>query len=62
MQLYDQKLVTIQMKRVRTEIVKLKNEHMEVDFSDLNSRLDFLEDLLHLYDDRDIQVINIKRG
>lgn len=62
MQIYDQKLVTIQMKRVRTEIVKLKADHMEVDFSDLNSRLDFLEDLLHLYDDRDIQVINIKRG
>ena len=62
MQIYDQKLVTIQMKRVRTEIVKPKADHMEVDFLDLNSRLDFLEDLLHLYDERDIQVINIKRG
>lgn len=62
MQIYDTKLVSIQMKRIRKKIIDMKLEHTEIDFSDLNSRLDFLEDLLHLYDERDIQVINIKRG
>ena len=62
MQIYDTRLATIQMKRVRNEIVKLKMDHVNVDFSDLNDRLDFLEDILHLHDDRKIDVINIKRG
>lgn len=62
MQIYDTRLATIQMKRVRNEIVKLKMDHMDVDFQDLNDRLDFLEDILHLHDDREIEVINIKRG
>lgn len=62
MQIYDTKLVTIQLKRVRNEILDLKVEHTDIDFSRLNDKLDFLEDLLHLYDARDIQVINIKRG
>lgn len=62
MQIYDKKLVTIQMKRVRGCIVNMKANHMDVDFSDLNDRLDFLEDLLHLHDDREIEVINITRG
>lgn len=62
MQIYDTKLVTIQLKRIRNEIFDLKVEHTNIDFSDLNDKLDFLEDLLHLYDARDIQVINIKRG
>lgn len=62
MQIYDTRLATIQMKRVRNEIVKLKMDHMNVDFSDLNDRLDFLEDILHLHDDREIEVINITRG
>ena len=62
MQIYDTHLVSIQMKRIRKKIIDMKLEHTEIDFSELNSRLDFLEDLLHLYDERDIQVINIKRG
>lgn len=62
MQIYDQKLATIQLKRIRKEIVELKTEHPDIDFQGLNNKLDFLEDLLHLYDERDIQVINIKRG
>lgn len=62
MQIYDQKLATIQLKRIRKEIVELKTEHTDIDFQGLNNKLDFLEDLLHLYDERDIQVINIKRG
>ena len=62
MQIYDQKLATIQLKRIRKEIVDLKTEHTDIDFQGLNNKLDFLEDLLHLYDERDIQVINIKRG
>lgn len=62
MQIYDQKLAIIQLKRIRKEIVELKTEHIDIDFQGLNNKLDFLEDLLHLYDERDIQVINIKRG
>lgn len=62
MQIYDTKLVTIQLKRIRNEILDLKVEHTNIDFSGLNDKLDFLEDLLHLYDARDIQVINIKKG
>lgn len=62
MQMYDTKLATIQLKRIRNEIVNLKMEHTNIDFRALNDKLDFLEDLLHLYDARDIQVINIKRG
>lgn len=62
MQIYDKRLVTIQMKRVRECIVNMKVDHMDVDFSDLNDRLDFLEDLLHLHDDREIEVINITRA
>mgnify|MGYP003504324096 FL=1 len=62
MQIYDQKLATIQLKRIRKEIVDLKTEHLNIDFRGLNDKLDFLEDILHLHDDRDIEVINIKRG
>jgi len=62
MQIYDQKLATIQLKRIRKEIVDLKTEHLNIDFQGLNDKLDFLEDILHLHDDRDIEVINIKRG
>ncbi len=62
MQIYDTKLVTIQLKRIRNEILDMKVEHTNIDFSGLNDKLDFLEDLLHLYDAREIQVINIKRG
>lgn len=62
MQIYDQKLATIQLKRIRKEIVDLKTEYLNIDFQGLNDKLDFLEDILHLHDDRDIEVINIKRG
>ena len=58
MQMYDTKLATIQLKRIRNEIVNLKMEHTNIDFRALNDRLDFLEDILHLYDD-EIDVINI---
>lgn len=61
MQIYDTKLVAIQLKIIRKEMIDLKNNHMDIDFSRLNEKLNFLEDLLHLYDERDIQVINIKR-
>lgn len=62
MQIYDTKLATIQLKRIRAEIVNLKMEHLNIDFQELNNKLDFLEDILHLHDVRDIEVINIKRG
>ena len=62
MQIYDKRLVTIQMKRIRDCVVNMKLEHMNVDFTSLNDRLDFLEDLLHLHDDREIEVINITRA
>lgn len=61
MQMYDTKLATIQLKRIRNEIVNLKMEHTNIDFRALNDRLDFLEDILHLYDD-EIEVINISRS
>ena len=61
MQMYDTKLATIQLKRIRNEIVNLKMEHTNIDFRALNDRLDFLEDILHLYDD-EIDVINISRS
>lgn len=61
MQMYDTKLATIQLKRIRNEIVNLKMEHTNIDFRALNDRLDFLEDILHLYD-ADIEVINITRS
>lgn len=60
MQMYDTKLATIQLKRIRNEIVNLKMEHTNIDFRALNDRLDFLEDILHLYDE--IEVINISRS
>ena len=62
MQIYDKRLVTIQMKRIRDCVVNMKLDHMNVDFTSLNERLDFLEDLLHLHDDREIEVINITRA
>ena len=62
MQIYDTKLATIQLKRIRSEIVNLKMEHVNIDFQGLNDKLDFLEDILHLHDAREIEVINIKRG
>ena len=61
MQMYDTKLATIQLKRIRNEIVNLKMEHTNIDFRALNDRLDFLEDILHLYDN-EIEVINISRS
>lgn len=61
MQMYDTKLAMIQLKRIRNEIVNLKMEHTNIDFRALNDRLDFLEDILHLYDD-EIEVINISRS
>ena len=61
MQMYDTKLAMIQLKRIREEIVNLKMEHTDIDFQALNDRLDFLEDILHLYDE-DIEVINITRS
>lgn len=61
MQMYDTKLAMIQLKRIRQDIVDLKMEHTNIDFQALNDRLDFLEDILHLYD-ADIEVINIKRS
>ena len=61
MQMYDTKLATIQLKRIRNEILNLKMEHTNIDFRALNDRLDFLEDILHLYDD-EIEVINISRS
>ena len=60
MQIYDTKLVTIQLKRIRNEILDMKVEHTNIDFSGLNDRLNFLEDILHLYDE--IEVINISRS
>lgn len=62
MQIYDTRLATIQLKRIRNEIVNLKMEHLNIDFQELNNKLDFLEDILHLHDVREIEVINIKRG
>lgn len=62
MQIYDTRLATIQLKRIRNEIVNLKMEHTGIDFQELNNKLDFLEDILHLHDVREIEVINIKRG
>ena len=62
MQIYDTKLATIQLKRIRKEIVDLKTEHLNIDFQGLNDKLDFLEDILHLHDAREIEVINIKRA
>lgn len=62
MQIYDTRLATIQLKRIRNEIVNLKMEHTGIDFQGLNDKLDFLEDILHLHDVREIEVINIKRG
>lgn len=61
MQMYDTKLAMIQLKRIRQDIVDLKMEHTNIDFQALNDRLDFLEDILHLYDD-EIEVINITRS
>ena len=61
MQMYDTKLAMIQLKRIRNEIVGLKMEHTNINFQTLNDRLDFLEDILHLYDD-EIEVINISRS
>ena len=61
MQMYDTKLAMIQLKRIRQDIVDLKMEHTNIDFQALNDRLDFLEDILHLYD-ADIEVINITRS
>lgn len=61
MQMYDTKLAMIQLKRIRNEIVNLKMEHTNINFQALNDRLDFLEDILHLYDD-EIEVINISRS
>lgn len=61
MQMYDTKLAMIQLKRIRNEIVNLKMEHTNINFQPLNDRLDFLEDILHLYDD-EIEVINISRS
>lgn len=61
MQMYDPKLAMIQLKRIRNEIVNLKMEHTNIDFQTLNDRLDFLEDILHLYDG-EIEVINISRS
>lgn len=62
MQIYDTKLAIIQLKRIRSEIVNLKMEHTNIDFQELNEKLDFLEDILHLHDVKDIEVINISRG
>ena len=59
--MYDTKLATIQLKRIRNEIVNLKMEHTDIDFQVLNDRLYFLEYILHLYDD-EIEVINISRS
>ena len=42
MQIYDTKLVTIQLKRIRNEILDMKVEHTNIDFSGLNDKLDFL--------------------
>ena len=61
MQMYDTKLAMIQLKRIRQDIVDLKMEHTNIDFQALNDSLDFLEDILHLYD-ADIEVINITRS
>ena len=61
MQMYDTKLAMIQLKRIRQDIVDLKMEHTNINFQALNDRLDFLEDILHLYD-ADIEVINITRS
>lgn len=61
MQMYDTKPAMIQLKRIRNEIVNLKMEHTNINFQALNDRLDFLEDILHLYDD-EIEVINISRS
>lgn len=60
MQMYDKKLATIQLKRMRSEIVNLKVDHLSIDFGKLLDQLDFLEDILHLHDG-EIEVINISR-
>lgn len=62
MQIYDTRLATTQLKRIRNEILDLKIEHTNIDFSGLNDKLDFLEDILHLHDVKGIEVINISRG
>ena len=62
MQIYDTRIATIQLKRIRSDIVNLKMEYPQINFRGLNEKLDFLEDILHLNDDRDIEVINIKRA